>query len=121
MINLNLIPHVLASTVNTTVDIATPANANSFFGYTCIGHLVSNSVAAAFIVSGIAFFGFLVWGGVDWLMSGGDKGKVESAQKRISAALVGLAIVASSYAVYQIVLTFFGINLDALCTDNPLG
>jgi hypothetical protein len=103
------------------VDIGTEATRNNFFGYTCIGHLVSNSVAAAFIFSGVAFFGFLVWGGVDWLVSGGDKAKVESAQKRISAALVGLAIVASSYAIYIIVLDFFGINLDALCTANPLG
>jgi len=39
----------------------------------------------------------------------------------ISAALIGLAIVASSYAVYMIVLEFFGINLDALCTESPLG
>lgn len=119
MINLLRIPQALAADI--TVDIGAEATKNNFFGYTCIGHLVSNAVAAAFIVSGIAFFGLFVWGGVDWLMSGGDKGKIEQAQKRISAALIGLAIVASSYAVYTIVLTFFGINLDALCTDNPLG
>lgn len=94
---------------------------NNFFGYTCIGHLVSNLVSAAFIISGIAFFVYLVWGGVEYLTSGGDKAKTESAQKRISAAIIGLAIVASSYAVYIIVLEFFGINLDALCTENPLG
>lgn len=103
------------------VDIGSEATKNNFFGYTCIGHLVSNAVSAAFIISGVAFFGFLVWGGVDWLTSGGDKVKVEAAQKRISAALVGLAIVASSYAAYMLVLEFFGINLDALCTENPLG
>lgn len=94
---------------------------NNFFGYTCIGHLVSNLVAASFIISGIAFFVYFVWGGIEWLTSGGDKAKVESAGKRITAALIGLAIVASSYAVYTIVLEFFGINLDALCTANPLG
>ena len=94
---------------------------NNFFGYTCIGHLVSNLVSASFIISGIAFFVYLVWGGVEYLISGGDKSKVETAQKRISAALIGLAIVASSYAVYMLVLEFFGINLDALCTANPLG
>jgi len=101
--------------------IGKEATKNNFFGYTCIGHLVSNLVAAAFIVSGIAFFVYLVMGGVQWLTSGGDKAKIESSQKMISAALIGLAIVASSYAVYMIVLEFFGINLDALCTENPLG
>jgi len=96
------------------------ATKNNFFGYTCIGHLVSNLVAATFIISGIAFFVYLVMGGVQWLTSGGDKAKIESSQKMISAALIGLAIVASSYAVYMIVLEFFGINLDALCTESPL-
>lgn len=113
------ISQVLA--VDTKMDIGTPATANGFFGFTCIGNLLSNGVAMAFIVSGIAFFGFLVWGGVDWLTSGGDKTKIESAQKRISAALIGLAIVASSYAVYILVLDFFGIDLSNLCTDHPVG
>ncbi len=115
----------IVSTALAAADIELPigdnVTKNNFFGYTCIGHLVSNIVSAAFIVSGIAFFLILVMGGVEYLTSGGDKAKVESSQKRISAALIGLAIVASSYAVYMIVLEFFGINLDALCTTNPLG
>lgn len=119
MINLFPVSQILAADI--TVDIGTEATKNNFFGYTCIGSLVSNGVAAAFIISGISFFVILVMGGVNWLVSGGDKAKVETAQKSITAGLIGLAIVASSYAVYQIVLTFFGINLDSLCTDNPLG
>jgi hypothetical protein len=118
MIN-KLISQALAADI--VLPIGEEATKNNFFGYTCIGHLVSNGVSAIFIISGIAFFVFLVMGGLQWLTSGGDKGKVESSQKMISAALIGLAIVASSYAVYMIVLEFFGINLDALCTENPLG
>ncbi len=113
------IPQALAADIE--LPIGDNVTKNNFFGYTCIGHLVSNLASAAFIISGIAFFGILVLGGVQWLTSGGDKAKVESAQKSISSALIGLAIVASSYAVYVLVLEFFGINLDALCTDNPLG
>ncbi len=114
-----IIPKVLAADI--TLPIGEMATKNNFFGYTCIGHLVSNLVSAAFIISGVAFFVYLVMGGVQWLTSGGDKSKIESSQKMISAALIGLTIVASSYAVYMIVLEFFGINLDALCTENPLG
>jgi len=114
-----LIPSVFAADIE--LPIGEMVTKNNFFGYTCIGHLVSNLVSAAFIVSGIAFFVYLVMGGLQWLTSGGDKVKVETAQKMISSALIGLAIVATSYAVYMIVLEFFGINLDALCTENPLG
>lgn len=117
---IKLISQVYAGE-NIVLPIGEEATKNNFFGYTCIGPLVSNLVSAAFIISGIAFFIFLVMGGMEWLTSGGDKVKVEGAQKRITSALIGLAIVASSYAVYQLVLLFFGINLDALCTDAPLG
>lgn len=92
-----------------------------FFGYTCIGNLVSNVISVAFIVAAIATFAFLVIGGMNWLTSGGDKAKIETAQKMISNALIGLAIVAASYAIYTLVLNFFGIDLSHLCTDNPIG
>ncbi len=108
-----------AGTADTTVDIG--SQTSGFFGYTCIGHLVSNLVAAAFIVSGVAFFVIFVMGGVQYLTSGGDKGKTGEAQGRITAALIGLTIVASSWAIYKLVLYFFGINLDSLCTSNPIG
>ncbi len=115
----NLASQVLAA--DTVIDIETPATAGNFFGFTCIGNLISNLVSVAFILSAVAFFVFLVWGGFEWITSGGDKNKIESAQKRITSALIGLTIVAASFAIYNLVLTFFGINLDALCTSNPVG
>lgn len=92
-----------------------------FFGYTCIANLVGNAINVAFIVAAIATFVFMVVGGINWLTSGGDKGRIEIAQKTLSNALIGLAIVAVSYAIYIIVLDFFGIDLSKLCTDNPVG
>ena len=109
------------ATGTTTVDIGAEATKYDFFGFTCIGHLVSNLVAAGFLASGVIVFVFLVWGGIDYLSSGGDKTKIADAQKRITSAIIGLAIVASSWAIYQLIIYFFGINLDNLCTDNPIG
>ena len=116
---INLIP--LAHAADELVDIQTPATAGNFFGFTCVANLISNVVSAAFIIGGIMFFAFLVWGGIEWMMSGGDKAKVESAQKRISNALVGLVIIAASWAIYTLVLEFLGIDLSKICTDNPVG
>ena len=93
----------------------------SYFGYTCIGNFISNLVDIGIIVAGLAVFIYLVWGGIEWLTSAGDKTKTETAQKRISNALVGLAIVVTAWAIWNIVLYFFGINIDALCTADPLG
>ena len=115
---INLIPLALAA--DQAVDIGTEVSKGGFFGYTCIGNLVSNAVSVAFIVAAIATFALLVVGGMNWLTSSGDKTKVEGAQKMISNALIGLAIVAASWAIYSLVLSFFGIDLSKLCTNNPV-
>lgn len=114
---INLIPQAFAAdpqVVNIDQEVT------GFFGYTCIGNLVSNAVAVAFIVAAVAFFAFLVVGGMEWLTSGGDKAKIQESQKRISNAVIGLAIVAASFAIYTLVLDFFGIDLSKLCTKNPV-
>lgn len=80
------------------------------FKITDIGKLVTSALSIALIVAGILVFAFLVWGGIEWITSGGDKQKTESAKNRITAALVGLAIVAASWALMKIISYFFGIE-----------
>lgn len=75
-----------------------------------LGKLISTGVSVVIIISGILVFVYLVWGGLEWLTSGGDKGKTESARNRITAALVGLAIIAASWALVQIIGYFFGVQ-----------
>lgn len=116
---INLIPKIFAA--DNVVDIGKPATTGNFFGFTCIANLVSNAVSVVLILSAIAFFVMLVMGGVQWLTSGGDKTKVQAAQTSITNAVIGLAIVASSYAIYSLILYFFGIDLSTLCTNNPIG
>lgn len=103
------------------VDIQTPATAGNFFGFTCIANLISNVVSAAFTIGALMFFVFLVMGGIEWITAGGDKAKVENAQKRISNALIGLVIIAASWAIYTLVLDFLGIDLKDICSANPVG
>ena len=47
---------------------------------------------------------YLIWGGIDWITSGGDKTKLEAAQGKLRHAVIGLAIIASVWAVYLLVL-----------------
>ena len=77
---------------------------------TDIGLFLSSGVSLAIIIAGILVFVFLVWGGIQWMSSGGDKTKTEEAQKRITSALVGLAIVAGSWALIKIISYFFGVD-----------
>lgn len=106
---MSLIPQALAATAG-TIGVPKPSGME----ITDIGKLISSVISLAFILAGILTFAFLVWGGIDWLTSGGDKTKTESARNRITAALVGLAIVAASYAIMRLISYFFGVNvLDA--------
>ncbi len=76
-----------------------------------VGQLLSSFIGAAILIAALLVFGYLVLGGIQWITSGGDKGKTESARNKITAALVGLAIVASAYALMQIIAYFFGVNI----------
>lgn len=86
-----------------------------------LGLLVSRAAQIALIIAAILVFVFLIWGGIQWITSGGDKGKTEEARNRITAALVGLAIVAAAWAVIQLVSTFFGINIFGSTQNLPKG
>jgi len=75
------------------------------------GDLLSAGIQIALIIAAILTFAFLIWGGIEWIASGGDKAKYEAARGRITAALVGLAIVAAAWALMKLIGYFFGIDV----------
>jgi len=101
------------------VDIA--AQTEGYFGFTCLTELVFRMVDLALIVAGILLLVLLIWGGLDWAMSGGDKGKIETARGRIVNAVTGIAVVAAAFAAWQAALYFFGIDVSQICTPAPFG
>ncbi|OGM59165.1 hypothetical protein A3A75_03020 [Candidatus Woesebacteria bacterium RIFCSPLOWO2_01_FULL_39_10] len=60
----------------------------------------------------------LVWGGVRYITSGGDKAQTEAARGQITAALVGLVIVFAAWAIINLVNIFFGVNILQLNIPN---
>ncbi len=78
------------------------------------GGLVSNVITIAFIIATLIALGFLIYGGIRWILSGGDKAGVEAARNTIVAALVGLVIVFLSYFILRLVFSLFGIDLGNL-------
>lgn len=73
--------------------------------------MISGFIKLILVVAGLAFFFILVIGGVKWILSGGDKAHTEGARNQITAALVGLVIVFSAWAILQLINTFFGVNI----------
>lgn len=68
--------------------------------------------------AGVLAFLYLLWGGVQWITAGGDKDALDKARKRITQALIGLAIVFSVYALLYIIRVLFSINLIQVVINN---
>ena len=62
-------------------------------------------------VGGIAFIIYLVWGGIEYLTSGGDKTKIADAQTKITSSVIGIAILVASYAITLFIQGVFKINI----------
>lgn len=86
-----------------------------------LGGMISGFISLILILAGLAFFFILVIGGVKWILSGGDKAHTEGARNQITAALVGLVIVFSAWAIAGLIDSFFGINILNLKIESIVG
>lgn len=66
-----------------------------------------------FMVAAFLAVAYLMYGGIKWITSRGDKIAVESARKHIMAAVIGLVVVAASFFILQVIFSILG-------TCNPL-
>lgn len=64
--------------------------------------LLTTAVLLAFI--------FLLVGGIRWIMSGGDKKQLETAQKTIMYALIGLVVVFLAFFIINLIGYVFGVG-----------
>ena len=78
------------------------------------GNIIGTVITLMFVVAVVIALAFLVWGGIKWILSGGDKSAVEAARNTIVAAIVGLVIVFLSYFILSVVLKFFNIDINNL-------
>lgn len=104
---LNLIPKVYAAITNPAVPGGNnPADAPKQFAVT-----FATLWQTIIIVGGLTFIIFFLRGGLNWIIAGGDKGKIEEARNRITQGLIGLAILAASYVIVKFLETAIGLDL----------
>jgi len=86
---------------------------------TSFGGLMNGIISFVMVLAAILVFFYLIWGGIEWITSGGDKGKTESARSKITSAVIGLIVIAASYAILTLVLNFLGFaNLNAVFDNS---
>ncbi|GDX62259.1 hypothetical protein LBMAG33_5690 [Candidatus Levyibacteriota bacterium] len=113
-INLILISSILLlssydqSFAQVTVDIAPPKG--MIPTTVTLASIVNFLVQALFAIGSIAAVCYLIYGGIKWIISGGDKAGVEAARNHIIAAIVGLIIVVGTFAIISLVYDVLGLG-----------
>lgn len=78
------------------------------------GNVIRNAIVAVLVIATLICLFFLIRGGISWILSGGDKGKVDASRQMIIAAIVGLIITFLAYFILSLVLGLFGIGFTNL-------
>lgn len=97
-------------------EIVNPAigKLNDLAGKTGVGFfqkLLPSAIGLLFVVGIVIFIFMILLGAIGWISSGGDKAALEGAKGKISNAIIGLVILLSTFALFKLIETFFGINI----------
>lgn len=92
-----------------TIVLTPPKNvvsSNSVTISSFIGFVINMLIIIAIVASLI----FLIYGGIRWIISGGDKEKVETARKTVVSSIIGLVVVLLAWVIITITLQFLGLG-----------
>lgn len=78
-----------------------------------ISKLLSNMVTLIYSLAAVVLILMFLWGAFDWITSEGDKEKVQSAQKKIVNAIIGILLFAVAFAVIGVLGQFTGFKFFA--------
>lgn len=111
----------------TSLDPCKDSNGNPVQSQLCglkgenTGAIMRNIIVAVLVIAAVISLFFLIFGGIKWILSGGDKAKVTEARGTIVAALVGLIITFLAYFILSIVLGLFGLDFSNLVLPKLTG
>lgn len=87
------------------VQISPPAGSISNI---CLTKVPQFIIQLIFVLGVIIALIFLIYGGIKWVLSGGDKSAVETARNHIVAAIIGLIIVVGAFFIIGLIFQLLG-------------
>ncbi len=118
------LPIIAFADVAATPVSINPCDANAGSGTTAdilcklgggnVANTIRNIVVFFVMLSVVFALVYLLYGGIKWITSGGEKTKVEESRNHIVAALIGLIVVVLTIFILSIVLAAFGISFTSL-------
>lgn len=76
----------------------------------CLEPMFIRVIQSVMALTGVALFVMLVVGGFNFLLSGGDPKKLESARGTLTGAVIGLVIIVLSFLIILTVSKFTGVD-----------
>lgn len=101
-LSLYISSSALALAADTSITIKPPTGSITDITLANIPQFI---IQLLFAIGIIVVIAYLIYGGIKWVMSGGDKAGVEAARNHIVAAIVGLVIIVGAFLIINIVFT----------------
>lgn len=93
--------------------------AGGLFSFGTLEELIAVIIRMILIIAGILVFGFMLFGGIQYISSGGDKLQAQQARDKITYAIIGLIIIVAAYAVARVMEVVLGINIFSPKLPRP--
>lgn len=71
--------------------------------FTSLASIVNVAIPYIMAIAGVILLGVLIWGGFDYLTSGGDPKKADAGKNKITSAIIGFVIIFAAYWILQII------------------
>lgn len=99
-------------TVTAFADVQVPICPGGAFSNLCketpsIGTIVQTIISLLLLAAVLIALVYLIWGGIRWILSGGDKAAVETARNHVIGAIVGLVIAFAAFFILSFVGSVF--------------
>lgn len=92
---------------------------------TCIWVVLENVINASLVLAAVIAVFLIVYSGVQYVTSSGDKEKVDNARKRLTYAIIGLIFIFLSFLIINFISQFTGVDVEQLTgppdAENNLG
>jgi len=80
-------------------------------GIDLVSTIFSNALTIMIILCIVLALIFIVYAGIQWITSGGDKTKLQAARAKLTWAIVGIIIALAAFFIVSLIGYFFKVDL----------
>ncbi len=82
----------------------------------CLWVVIQNVINAFTALAGVVALFLIVYSGIKFVTSGGDKEKLESAKKTLTFAIIGLIFIITSFLILKVIGDLTGVGFKTITT-----